>query len=153
MITFRNGAIDGELVTCYQNGFPKRKDNFEKGKFLNGNCFGVNGLDTTYYPYEVMPEFVGGEERVFKFMEKNIRYPKDARESGISGNVDVKFIIDKNGDVRDAFILKSVFPSIDAEALWVIRLMAKWIPGFRDAEAVSVEYNLPIRFTVSESGP
>lgn len=97
---------------------------------------------------EEMPGFPGGEEELFKYLRKNIKYPPVARENGMQGRVFVTFVVDKDGKVKDARILKGVGGGCDEEALRVIRAMPDWKPGKQNGRAVSVQYNLPVNFTL-----
>ena len=98
---------------------------------------------------EEMPEFPGGEIELMKFISRNVKYPDDAKEAGKAGRVIVKFVIDKDGSISDATILRSVYPSIDAEALRVVNAMPKWNPGKVKGEPVKVKYTLPLSFSLS----
>ena len=98
---------------------------------------------------EEMPEFPGGEIELMKFISRNVKYPDDAKEAGKAGRVIVKFVIDKDGSISDATILRSVYPSIDAEALRVVNAMPKWNPGKVKGEPVKVKYTLPLTFSLS----
>ena len=84
-----------------------------------------------------------------KFISRNVKYPDDAKEAGKAGRVIVKFVIDKDGSISDATILRSVYPSIDAEALRVVNAMPKWNPGKVKGEPVKVKYTLPLSFSLS----
>ena len=97
---------------------------------------------------EKMPEFNGGINALFDFMQKNVTYPEFEKNNNIEGTVYVRFIVGRNGKIVKPTILKSVSGSInfDTEALKVINNMPNWIPGENNGEKVNVEYNLPIRF-------
>lgn len=95
---------------------------------------------------ETMPQFPGGEAALRKFLADNIRYPTLAQENGIQGKVVVEFIIGKDGGVYDIVISRSVENSLDKEALRVVDLMPKWIPGKKNGKTVKVKYFLPVMF-------
>lgn len=95
---------------------------------------------------ETMPEFPGGEAALRKFLADNIRYPTLAQENGIQGKVVIEFIIGKDGGVYDIQVSRSVEESLDKEALRVVNLMPKWIPGKKNGKTVKVKYFLPIMF-------
>jgi len=97
---------------------------------------------------EKMPEFNGGINALFDYIQKNVIYPEYENNNNIEGTVYVRFIVDRNGKIVKQTILKSVSGSInfDTEALKVINNMPNWIPGENNGEKVNVEYNLPIRF-------
>jgi protein TonB len=97
---------------------------------------------------EEMPSFPGGEEQLFKYLRNNIKFPAVARENGIQGRVFVTFVVDKDGKVKDAKILRGIGGGCDEEALRVIRNMPDWKAGKQNGRAVSVQYNLPVNFTL-----
>ena len=102
---------------------------------------------------ETMPQFPGGPQELFGFLSKNIRYPKDAMEANIQGRVIVTFVVGKDGSINDARVVKSVNPSLDAEALRVINAMPKWTPGTQSGKAVNVKYTVPITFRLDGGKP
>lgn len=91
-------------------------------------------------------KFPGGETALRKFLADNIRYPTLAQENGIQGKVVIEFIIGKDGGVYDIQVSRSVEESLDKEALRVVNLMPKWIPGKKNGKTVKVKYFLPIMF-------
>lgn len=105
--------------------------------------------DDVYDVVEKMPEFPGGMAELMKYLNSNIKYPVEAHKAGIQGRVVVSFIVNKDGTVKDAKIVRSVDKSIDAEALRVISAMPKWQPGYQDGKAVSVRYTVPVTFRLT----
>jgi TonB family protein len=97
---------------------------------------------------ETMPEFPGGEAELFKFLGRNIKYPRSAQEEGISGVVYLVGVVDKTGDWRNVTVMRGAHPLLDYEAWRVCELMPQWTPGKQDGKPVTVQYNLPIRFTL-----
>ena len=110
--------------------------------------------DTTVFkkePLEVMPEFIGGEEAFYKFLQENLTYPKFARQAGIEGRVLVGFIVEKDGSLTNFTVTKSAAPILDEEALRVIKMMPKWIPGKHQGKDVRVQYQIPVSFTLEKN--
>ena len=99
---------------------------------------------------EQMPSFPGGQDSLYSFIGRNIRYPALARENNISGSVVLKFYIDTEGYIRNLSVIKSVHPSLDAEAMRVVQLMndqgKRWTPGMNEVKSVPVQFALPIKF-------
>ena len=95
---------------------------------------------------EIMPEFPGGPEALNAFLTREIQYPEVARNTGITGTVLIEFVVEKDGSISNARVLKSVDPSLDAEALRVIGNMPKWIPGKMNGVATRVKYTIPVIF-------
>ena len=95
---------------------------------------------------EQMPEFPGGMEALMQFMSKNMKYPDEATKAGQEGRVIVSFVVEADGRVTNAKVVRSVAPLLDAEALRVISLMPRWEPGRQNGEAVRVKYTIPVTF-------
>lgn len=150
IINYSEDRFHGELTTYYSNGKLKRKDRYVNGILISGNCFSIDGKDTTYYNYEIKPQYIGGDTAMMKFVSSNVIYPEKAKRKGITGKVFVQFIINTNGDVEDPIILKSVDPLLDDEAIRAVKLMGKWTPGYKDGEKVRVSFQLPINFQLFE---
>ncbi|MFH1000955.1 MAG: energy transducer TonB [Bacteroidota bacterium] len=97
---------------------------------------------------EDMPMFPGGEAAMYKFIGKNIEYPRMAKESGISGRVFVTFVVERDGRVTDVQVLRGIGGGCDEEAVRVIQAMPKWTPGKQRGKPVRVQYRMPIKFTL-----
>ena len=102
---------------------------------------------------EQMPSFPGGDAAMMKWIKdkiESIGYPQMEKEAGISGTCYVTFVIDKEGNVTDSKLLRGVSggPGYDKVALTVVKAMPKWAAGKQNGRAVSVQYNLPIKFTI-----
>ena len=95
---------------------------------------------------EVMPTYPGGSVAILDFISKNIRYPEDAKEAGRQGIVVCELVINKDGSFSDFRIKRSVYPSLDQEAIRVIKSFPKWTPGTNNGEPVRVLYTLPVAF-------
>jgi len=102
----------------------------------------------TFDVVEEMPQFPGGPSALFEFLSKNIQYPKDAEKANLQGRVIVTFVVKKDGSIADAKVVKSVAPSLDAEALRVINAMPNWAPGRQGGKPVNVKYTVPLTFRV-----
>ena len=95
---------------------------------------------------EQMPSFPGGQTALMNYLNNNIKYPVIAEENGIQGRVVVQFVVGKDGHISDVKVAKSVDPSLDKEAVRVVKAMPKWIPGKQNGQAVTVRYTLPVTF-------
>jgi TonB family protein len=106
--------------------------------------------EDVYTITEVMPEYIGGFDAMVKFLQENIKYPKTARKKNKQGTVYITFVVEKDGHIADARVLRGVAdaPELDEEALRVVNLMPNWIPGTQSGKKVRVQYNLPIKFTL-----
>jgi len=95
---------------------------------------------------EEMPEYPGGVQELRKFIAQTVRYPEAAQKKSIQGKVYVSFVVEKDGSVGAAKVVRGVDPSLDQEALRVVGLLPKWTPGKQKGEAVRVSYTIPISF-------
>ncbi|MBP5713320.1 MAG: TonB family protein [Prevotella sp.] len=102
---------------------------------------------------EEMPQFPGGMAALMEFLSKNIRYPKEAFEANKQGRVIANFVIETDGSISEAKVVKSVDPSLDEEAIRVINAMPNWTPGKQSGKAVRVKYTVPINFRLDGSKP
>ncbi len=97
---------------------------------------------------EENPEFVGGQAALMKFLSKNIKYPQMARETGISGTVYVRFVVEKNGSVSQVKVVRGIGGGCDEEAMRVVKMMPKWKPGRQRGKPVRVNFTLPVKFVL-----
>lgn len=95
---------------------------------------------------EKMPEFPGGMQALLDYLMKNVKYPKEAEDAKTQGRVIATFVVNKDGAIRNAKIVRSVDPALDNEALRVINAMPNWTPGRQNDKAVNVKYTIPISF-------
>jgi protein TonB len=93
-----------------------------------------------------MPEFPGGEEELIRYLAQNIQYPKQALDGNTEGRVLIGFVVNKEGDIDDVKVLRSIGDGCDEEAVRVIHKMPKWKPGKNNGKLVNVFYNLPVTF-------
>lgn len=96
--------------------------------------------------YDVPPAFKGGETAMYNFINSKIVYPQAAKESLISGKVNLRFSIDTDGTVSGVSVLKGINPELDAEAVRVIKLLPAWNPATLEGNPVKVWYMMPVTF-------
>jgi protein TonB len=106
--------------------------------------------DEVFTIVEQQPEFPGGVEAMYKWINSNIRYPTVAEEMGVSGRVVLQFVVGRDGVIRDIEVVRHVDPSLDKEAIRVVSKMPKWIPGKQRGNPVSVKFTMPITFTLRQ---
>ena len=106
----------------------------------------ANEPQDVYESVEQMPEFPGGMEEMMKFLQMNIQYPANAAKNNVEGRVILQFVVEKDGQIGDVKVARSVDPELDAEALRVVKSMPNFIPGRQDGKPVAVWYTLPINF-------
>jgi len=102
----------------------------------------------TFTIVEDMPEFIGGEKEMLRYLITNTKYPEIEKKLGNQGTVWVSFVVGKDGKVKNAKIERGVSEYLDKEALRVINAMPDWIPGKQRGKAVNVSFNLPVKFVL-----
>ncbi len=103
--------------------------------------------EPTYFS-EHKPKFGENDGAIFKYLAENLEYPKMAIENQIYGTVHLKFVVGKNGKVRNIEVVRGVNKLLDEEAVRVVKQMPNWSPGLQNGKPVSVYYSLPIKFTL-----
>ncbi len=147
-----NVYLDNEALRVV-NSMPKWKPGKVKGKAvpvkftLPVNFCLEKKAEPVYNVVENQPEFPGGMKALMKFLRDNIKYPAEARESGVQGIAYVEFIVEADGSISNAKIFKSSGNEyLDKEAVRVVMSMPKWNPGKMQGKAVRVNYRVPIAF-------
>ncbi|MFA6058321.1 MAG: TonB family protein [Taibaiella sp.] len=143
-------AVSGPVTNPGENGIvaatstkPHTGPNGIPAK--NGNGSDIANEEPRTFT-EIMPEFPGGMAALLAFVQKNLRYPNEAREDGIEGRVIVRFVVNTLGEIEGAKIMRGIGGGCDKEALRVVNAMPKWKPGKQNGHNVKVYYTLPITF-------
>ena len=97
---------------------------------------------------EEQPEFPGGNTAMMKFLSDNIKYPVIAQENGIQGRVITNFVVERDGSITDVQVVRGVDPSLDREAIRVVKSMPKWKAAKMTGRSVKCYFNLPISFKI-----
>lgn len=110
----------------------------------------VSDDDAIFFVVEVQPEFPGGMDSMYAFIQKNLIYPEKAKAEGIEGRVFITFTIEKDGSVSNVKILRGIGGGCDEAAKEVVEKMPKWEPGTQRGKPVRVQFNLPIKFELEK---
>ena len=102
--------------------------------------------DEIFVVVEKQPEFPGGSSALMKFLSDNIKYPVIAQENGIQGRVITNFVVERDGSISDVQVIRGQDPSLDKEAVRVIKTMPRWTPGQQRGKPVRVRFTLPVVF-------
>jgi TonB family protein len=97
---------------------------------------------------EHAPNYPGGVDKFYKFLQQNIKYPAEAKNKNIQGKVFVSFIVEKDGSLSDVKAIHDPGAGCGPEAVRVMKLSPKWNPGVQNGHKVRVQYTLPISFTL-----
>jgi protein TonB len=106
--------------------------------------------DSVYTIVQQMPEYPGGYNAMIYYVQRSVRYPASAIEKGLQGTVFLTFIVNADGSISDACIVKGVpaCPECDAEALRMVKTLPFFRPGFNNGNAVRTKFNLPVKFSL-----
>ena len=169
-------ALNARTVTDYVYDEPQKQQPVKKGK--KAGTIKVNGqdikvveqddivtmegeveapaqespADDAFDVVEQMPEYPGGPKALMEFLNNNVQYPAEAEKAGIQGRVIATFVVEKDGSISNAKVVKSVDPLLDAEALRVIDAMPNWKPGMQNGKIVRVKYTIPLSFHLDGGG-
>jgi len=99
---------------------------------------------------EQMPQFPGGENEMMKFIREHLHYPVIAQELGVTGTVIINFVVNREGDITNMVVTRSIGSGCDEEAKRVLDIMPRWNPGKQGGQTVSVRYTLPFKFIIQK---
>ena len=120
------------LFLCYATSFA--------GDWIN------NTDDYEYTVVEQMSQFPGGIAALIAYLRDNIHYPTVAKENGVQGRVIVNFVVKKDGSITNVSVLRGVDPSLDKEAIRIVKSMPRWIPAQQNGNTVRMKYQVPVTF-------
>lgn len=106
--------------------------------------------DIIFTVCETEPQFPGGLEALNNYISANIQYPQIARENNISGKVYVTFVVETDGSITNARVIRDIGGGCGTEAVRLVSSMPKWIPGEQRGKPVRVQFNLPVNFSLSK---
>lgn len=132
---------DKDTYTCYGKEYPLHKD--------GDNSYFITEDDTIYSSAEQMPEFKGGQKKLFEQISRVLKYPAEAKANNIQGRVFISFLITKKGELTNIVILKNVHKILDDEAIRVVKQIPNnWNPGTHDDKPVNTIFIMPLNFTL-----
>lgn len=108
----------------------------------------LSQTEMVFLRVETPPQFVGGQDSLTVYLKNNLRYPTQAYQAKITGKVMVRFVVGSNGEISKSEIISGIGYGCDEEALRVVTLFPKWIPGRQSGKNVAVQQILPIEFAL-----
>ncbi|MCB9188674.1 MAG: energy transducer TonB [Flavobacteriales bacterium] len=106
----------------------------------------IDSLDEGPQIPDVMPEFPGGKEEMYKYLSKQIVFPDEIKNIGIQGKVYIQFTVEKDGSITDIEVVKTPHSKLGKVTYNAVSKMPTWIPGIKNNKPVSVRYTLPVNF-------
>jgi protein TonB len=141
--------IHGDFITYYDNCQMIRKDLYDRGRLIEGQCFSPEGDLIEYFPYLLQPQFKGGRAALLKFLQEELKYPKQEFKDQKEDIVLVNFIVGINGEVKNPRIIQgSKEEAFNEEALRIVLSFPDWIPGKLDNKVSELPVTLPVEFRI-----
>lgn len=138
------GIPDANLrdqTTIRETEFSTIKDDNERKEVLK-----APQSKEIFTKVEHQPSPIGGMKQFYEYVQSNLKYPQDAKETGIEGKVFVQFVVDSDGKLTNVQAVKGIGGGCDEEAVRVIKESLPWNPGLQQGEKVGVRMILPITF-------
>lgn len=146
-----DGKEDGIWKYYHWDGKVSGIVTYKSGKRVNEEYFRTNGeRETDLKKAEQLPSFQGGMRGLGEYLGRTLRYPPQARERNISGQVKVGFTVSTSGELLNIRVISGPDDELNREALRVVRLMPRWVPGVQFNRPVKVAYVLPVNFQLSQ---
>ena len=136
--------LRGGVITYQMQSEPNRQRGIYSVPYSFSNSL------ILWEPYEHQPSFPGGASALLSFLQDNVHYPEEALKDSIQGKVVVTFIIEKDGSISNAQVVRGVHPLLDKEAVRVVGLMPKWNPAMSNGDYLRVKYSVPVVFKLNQ---
>jgi len=144
---YLKSKYDKEWQFYFESGQISAKENYNKGKLVDLQFWNEDGSKVEGNPkIEEPAEFIGGKKALKSYLSSELKYPKKSIEGDFSGTVSIGFIIEIDGTITNAKVIKSVSKLLDREALRVITKMPKWKPSKQHNRLVKTLFVIPIAF-------
>jgi len=121
---------------------------YKKGQLISASALDKSGKKVGPAIAMEEPIFPGGLDAFGKFVSSRLNYPISAKESNIQGRVLITFIVETDGSLSDIKVARSVGGGLDEEAIRVIKLSPRWIPGKVGGKPIRAQYVVPVSFTL-----
>lgn len=151
---YAHGQLAGERRLYFATGQLKRYEQYQDGQRTIGECYTEQGQPVAFSEYEVLPvypEGLGDERAIVAAIARSIHYPADALATGAQGQVFVKFVVTPAGQVDKVEVVRSVFPSLDAETVRAVRQLQPFRPGLQDGAPVAFSFTVPVSYSIAPS--
>ena len=146
----KNGNKDGAWKGSEEGLGITFNEEYADGKLMSGVSVGKNGDSVKYYGSRTaQPKFKNDPKAFNNFLSNNVRYPDIDRARGIQGKVILTFVVEKDGQLTDIKVIRSVSPTLDEEAVRVLKESKRWVPGNMFGRPIRVQYSVPFNFALS----
>ena len=145
---YKDGLKDGLWEAKSKDGNYWYKEQYAAGKLISGQS-GKDGKTYTYKNLFEGPGFKGGMNAFYNYLSYTIKYPRDAQENRIQGKVFLSFVVETDGKLTDIKVVRSLYPSLDEEAMRALRYSPRWMSGTNHGVPIRVKYNIPVNFNLN----
>jgi antitoxin component YwqK of YwqJK toxin-antitoxin module len=149
----KNGETKGKVINGFKNGIwtgysktlgVRFTENYENGKLISGVSIDSSNIEHSYEIDKKNPEPAKGIKHFYSYIGNNYKLTEEARLNNISGQIILKFVVEKDGSINDIELLKGIDPKMDEEAIRVLKNYGNWLPGKTKGINCSLSYFLPI---------
>jgi len=149
-IDYSRGEYNGFIKSYYENGNKRRVDKYQKGKLVDGKCFGSNGQDTAYFVFSQMAKFQNGDLSAFRnYVMSKLEYPDIAANLGASGKVWVTFHVDTTGKVVDVEVVNTANYYLSKTAVDIVLNSPDWEPAIYEGKKIKQQFIMPFNFVLN----
>ena len=144
---YNHGKRIGEWVFYRENGTVAARESYLNDSTTSAIWYHTNG--SAYIresPYDIDPEYPGGEAEMNRYIMENVNYPEESIEIAEQGIVYVEFVVNKDGSLSDVKVIRGISDALDAEAIRAVKNMPNWTPGIQHNRPIRVRITLPITF-------
>ncbi|MGB0526067.1 MAG: TonB family protein [Flammeovirgaceae bacterium] len=152
---YRNYDKVGAWTYHLPNGFLRHKEIYDNNK-VNGTTYLLENEQAMYHAkkinytqIEVKPRLAESQEALFRYIQKNLRYPTQAKRKGIQGKVIISFFVEKDGSLSNVQVAKRVHELLDAEALRLVKESPKWMQGKERGLSIRKKEFFPFNFKLN----
>jgi len=147
----KNGNKDGSWKGCDDGLGITFKEIYVDGNLVSGVSFSKSGDSVMYFKSRsAEPKFKNDPKAFNNFLSNNIQYPDIDRSRNVQGKVILTFVVEKDGSLTDIKVIRSVSPTLDEEAVRVLKQSKRWVPGNMYGRAIRVQYSVPFNFALSD---
>ncbi len=147
---YSNGKLQGDTRSYHSNAQLKRHDVYSEDELVEGHCFDESGDEVTYYPLEVMPQFPGGQEAMFKFLNGKLNPVFTFRQLKEGSEVIISFVVGPDGKVGHVQVVRTNDENLAKKGVKAVLSMPLWTPGSQGGQKVSVKYTVPVRVKMNK---
>ncbi len=143
---YTKGKLNGEVTSFYSDGRKRRVDVFENDRFIEGTCYGANGMMIPHTDYKKDVAYPGGLPALYSVVTANAQRLDFPEGEHVSGTVAIRLYVDKKGKVTERVVVTPLHPMCDEEALRISEHLSKFEPAERDMETVPGYYYVVLKF-------